>query len=113
MGIPPARWSGTELLKPLPAEVKLGRAARGRPEVILLFLKSKAEMKRRFPTAARILAEGGRLWMIWPKRSSGVASDLTPQAVRRFGLDSAFVDYKICAVDETWSGLCFARRKTT
>ena len=42
----------------------------------------------------------------------GVATDLTPQTVRRFGLDSAFVDYKICAVDKTWSGLCFARRKS-
>jgi hypothetical protein len=98
-------------LKPLPEEVSLGRAARGRPGVILLFVKSQADMRRRFPTVARILVEGGRLWMIWPKRSSGIASDLTPQAVRRFGLDSAFVDYKICAVDETWSGLCFARRK--
>jgi hypothetical protein len=105
----PAGFEGK--LKPLPEGVILGRAARGRPEVILLFLKSQADMRRRFPAAARTLAEGGRLWLIWPKKSSGVRTDLTPQAVRRFGLDSAFVDYKICAVDKTWSGLCFARRK--
>jgi hypothetical protein len=57
------------------------------------------------------MAAGGRLWIAWPKKASGRQTDLDQSAVRRFGLDAGLVDYKICAVDETWSGLCFARRK--
>jgi hypothetical protein len=53
----------------------------------------------------------GRLWIVWPKKASGVTSDLTQQVVRRVGLDAGLVDFKVCAVDKTWSGLCFARRK--
>jgi hypothetical protein len=68
-------------------------------------------MKRRFPAAAHCLAAGGGLWIAWPKKASGVATDLTQAVVRSFGLGSDFVDYKICAIDETWSGLLFARRK--
>jgi CheY-like chemotaxis protein len=94
----------------LPEKVRIVRHARGEPNVILLFAKSKAELVRRFPTAARSLADGGRLWMVWPKKRSGVATDLTQTVVRKFGLDSNFVDYKISAIDATWSGLCFARR---
>ena len=67
-------------------------------------------MRRRFPAAAGCLAEGGGLWIAWPKKASGVATDLTQATVRSFGLGSDFVDYKICAIDETWSGLLFARR---
>jgi hypothetical protein len=51
------------------------------------------------------------LWLIWPKKTSGIASDLTEKQVRESGLAAGLVDYKICAVDETWSGLAFAVRK--
>jgi len=71
----------------------------------------RAELERRFPGAARSLGEGGRLWLLWPKRTSGMQSDLGEAAVRAFGLDRGFVDYKIAAIDERWSGLCFARRR--
>jgi CheY-like chemotaxis protein len=96
----------------LPAGVRLRRDARGcsAAGVVLLFTKSRADLARRFPTAARALADRGKLWIVWPKKSSGVASDLGETEVRAFGLGSGFVDYKICAVDETWSGLCFSRR---
>ena len=86
-------------------------AGRGRPQLILLFTKSRADLARRFPAAARALAEGGGLWIVWPKKASGVVSDLGENAVREFGLAVGFVDYKVCAVDQTWSGLLFARRK--
>ena len=98
-------------LGPLPDKARLRRRSGGSPDVILLFLRSRTEMQRRFPAAARDLADRGRLWMAWPKRASGVATDLTPQVVRSFGLAEGFVDYKIAAIDATWSGLCFARRR--
>jgi len=95
----------------LPEKVRIRRQARGRADIILLFSKSQADLARRFPAAARALAEGGGLWIVWPKKTSGIASDLTQTEVRAFGLARRFVDYKICAVDATWSGLLFARRR--
>ena len=94
----------------LPEDVRLSTQARGRPDLILLFVRSRAGLARRFPAAARVLAEKGGLWIVWPKKSSGVARDLGEAEVRAFGLGAGFVDYKICAVDATWSGLKFARR---
>ena len=99
-------------LSPLPGDVTLRKQAQGPAGVILLFAGSKAEMKRRFAAADRALAPGGRLWIVWPKKASGVATDLTQTAVRAFGLGNGYVDFKICAVDETWSGLAFARRRS-
>jgi hypothetical protein len=108
LGAPP---NFEALLGRLPADVRLRRQARGRADVILLFVRSHAGLARRFPVAARALVTGGRLWICWPKRSSGVAGDLTQQVVREYGLGRGFVDYKICAVDPTWSGLCFTQRR--
>jgi len=78
--------------------------------VILLFVKSHAELEKRFIPAVRAMAEGGRLWIVWPKKASGVAADLTQNDVRAFGLKAGLVDFKISAIDATWSGLCFTRR---
>lgn len=108
LGAPPDLESK---LEGLPENVKLVKALRGGAELILLFAKSRAVLERRFEAAAEALRAGGGIWILWPKKTSGVASDLTRTAVRAFGLGRAFVDYKICAVDETWSGLLFARRK--
>jgi len=106
----PAGFEGK--LDPLPEDVRLRRDARGRPDRILLFVESRADLARRFPAAARALAIGGGLWIAWPKKASGVPTDLTQDHVRRFGLDRQFVDYKICAIDDVWSGLQFARRRS-
>lgn len=95
----------------LPEGARLQNHARGRPELALLFSKSQAELERRFAAAARALPEGGKLWLIWPKKTSGIESDLSEPVVRAFGLGRGWVDYKICAVDETWSGLLFSRRR--
>ena len=97
-------------LGPLPEAVVLKRSARGRAEVVVLFSLTAAALERRFPAASRAVAEGGSIWLAWPKQASGMATDLTQASVRRFGLDAGFVDYKICAIDTTWSGLRFARR---
>jgi len=95
----------------LPADVSIRWQARGKNDIVILFAESRAEMERRFAAAEKTMAEGGGMWIAWQKKSSGVVTDLTPNIVRRYGLDSGLVDYKICAIDETWSGLLFARRK--
>lgn len=95
----------------LPANVRLQRQARGQADVILLFATARADLDKRFAAATRILSKGGRLWIVWPKKASGVATDLTENAVRQFGLSAGLVDFKISAIDATWSGLCFVRRK--
>lgn len=98
-------------LEPLPEGVRLKTALRGTAKLILLFTKSRAEMEERFPAAARTLEERGAIWIAWPKKASGIASDLSETVVRAFGLAAGFVDYKICAIDNTWSGLLFTRRR--
>ncbi len=97
----------------LPDGAKLKRQARGRADLVMLFAKTRADLNRRLPVAKRIMAEGGggSIWIAWPKKASGVATDITQNDVRRKGLGSGLVDYKIAAIDATWSGLRFARRK--
>jgi len=95
----------------LPPAVAIKRQARGKNDIVMLFATSRADMIRRFGAAERAMAEGGGMWIAWPKKSSGLATDLTQNEVRRYGLDSGLVDYKIAAIDATWSGLLFARRK--
>jgi len=90
----------------------LGVAARSRgdADVIVLFTRSAAELEREFPRLRRSLEQSGGLWVAWPKRTSGVATDLNEAAVRRYGLSQGLVDNKVCAIDETWSGLRFVVR---
>ncbi len=82
----------------------------GPADLIIWFAKSRADLDRRIAAMAKKVGDGG-MWIAWPKRASGVASDLTQNEVRRIGLSNGLVDYKICAIDATWSGLKFARRK--
>ncbi len=100
-----------KLLGPVRKEIQIKKQARGRADVIVLFVKSVSELFRRLPVAKRTMADGGSLWIAWPKKTSNVASDLPQAIVRKTGLDDGLVDYKICAIDQTWSGLCFARRR--
>jgi hypothetical protein len=76
----------------------------------MIFTKSRAELAREFSRLAKLLAPAGMLWVSWPKKSSGVASDLDENLVRGIGLDAGLVDVKVCAVTEVWSGLKFVRR---
>lgn len=101
------------LLGALPDGVRIVTHARGGPGRIILFATSRSDLSRRFAPAARGLAEGGALWIGWPKKASGVPTDLTEDVVREIGLPLGLVDYKVCAIDGTWSGLCFARRKNS
>jgi CheY-like chemotaxis protein len=79
-------------------------------DLIIWFTKSRAELERRIGALATKVGDGG-MWIAWPKQASGVATDVTQNDVRRIGLGNGLVDYKICAIDATWSGLKFARRK--
>ena len=81
-----------------------------RADVILLFATSMESFTRRFPAAAKLLVKNGGLWVFWPKRTSGAQTDLTENLIREFGLACRLVDNKVCAVDETWSGLRFVIR---
>jgi CheY-like chemotaxis protein len=105
----PSRFDKT--LGELPEGVRVKRQARGEADVVVLFVKSLAELSRRFPAAAKSPAEAGRLWIAWPKQASGVSTDLTQSVVRAHGLEAGWVDYKISAIDDTWAGLCFTRRR--
>lgn len=98
-------------LGPLPEGATVRTDTRAAFHVSVLFVRSRADLARRFPAAARAMGQPGALWIAWPKKASGVATDLDGNAVRDFGLAAGLVDYKIAAIDETWSGLCFARRR--
>jgi len=76
----------------------------------VFFLRSRAELVAALPKVAE-RAAAGTVWLAWPKLSSGVASDLTEGVVRTHALEHGIVDYKVAAIDQTWSGLAFARRK--
>ena len=76
----------------------------------MVFTKSTAELTKEFRQIAKLLAPAGMLWASWPKKSSGVATDLDENVVREIGLAAGLVDVKVCAVTEIWSGLKFVRR---
>jgi hypothetical protein len=97
-------------LGPLPDGARVRGDARGRLDVIVFFVTRRAELARRFPSFARALEPDGGLWVAWPKKTSGVASDLAFDAVQSIGLAAGLVDNKVAAIDETWSGLRFVYR---
>ncbi len=76
----------------------------------ILFTKSRAGLNKEFPRKAKLLAPAGMLWVSWPKKSSGVATDVDENIVREIGLGAGLVDVKVCAVTDVWSGLKFVRR---
>ncbi|MBO0860715.1 MAG: DUF3052 domain-containing protein [Chloracidobacterium sp.] len=98
----------------LPEGVKLKKRADRACDLIIWFVRTRAELYDRIKEMSQLTGAAGvaGLWIAWPKRASGVASDMTENVARETGLASGLVDYKICAIDATWSGLKFARRKT-
>jgi hypothetical protein len=85
-------------------------ASRGTLDFAILFVKTLSVLRKRFAPLRDRLETNGMLWVAWPKKASGVGTDLTEGVVRQFGLDSGLVDVKVCAIDDTWSGLKFVRR---
>ena len=100
-----------ETVGPLPEGASLAWDWAGPSLLVVWFLRSRAELEEGLPRAIDTVAPRGGLWMAWPKKASGVATDLTQQAVREVGLTAGLVDYKVAAIDRTWSGLLFTRRK--
>ena len=94
----------------LPATAKFASATGDSLNLILAFVSSEKELRMKFAPLAAKLQKDGMLWVAWPKKSSGVVTDLTFNNVQRIGLDAGLVDVKICAVNETWSGLKFVYR---
>jgi hypothetical protein len=98
------------VLGELPPGVTVRRRLQGRFDVIVAFCTQRVELERRLPAWRAALASDGGLWLAWPKRTSGVATDLGDGAVRELGLGAGLVDNKVCAIDATWSGLRFVYR---
>jgi hypothetical protein len=105
IGAPPGLVLGD-----LPPDVSVRTQLRGRLDVIVFFCNRRAKLVQRFPRLRDALDFAGGLWIAWPKRSSGVSTDLSEGVVRELGLAAGLVDNKVCAIDETWSGLRFVYR---
>ena len=102
---------GFTLAQPeLPAGVAIRAQARGPLDVIVAFFDRRVRLERRLPALAAALQPAGGLWIAWPKRSSGVATDLDENLIRSAGLAAGLVDNKVCAIDAVWSGLRFVYR---
>jgi CheY-like chemotaxis protein len=98
------------LLRPLPENVQLARGGCTSPDLTLWFTTSVDALTADLPNRLQ-QARPGNIWIIWPKRSSAQGSDLTQALVRKAGLEANWVDFKVCAVDQTWTALCFTARK--
>jgi len=98
------------ILGKMPRDVKRKIAAVGALDFVQFFTAEKRELERRFPVLERALAPAGMLWISWPKKASGVTTDLREDRIRAIGLAHGLVDVKVAAVDEVWSGLKFVRR---
>jgi hypothetical protein len=104
VGAPPGF---AQALGKLPEGVKvmpLGRA-KAAFEVVLAFFEAEADFKRQLPRLEQAILPNGALWIAWPKRASGVSTDMTEDVVRKHALPRGLVDNKVCAIDETWSAL--------
>jgi len=100
----------TKVLGPLPENATIVKRLNGPLDLIILFVDREQTLAKQFPILAKKLENDGMIWIAWPKKSSGVATDLVFEKVQRIGLDCGLVDVKICAVDEVWSGLKFVIR---
>jgi hypothetical protein len=109
------------LMLEIPADVKaelkdalstcrIVKDGRGPLDFAMIFVKSAAGLKKEFSQVAKRLTPAGMLWVSWPKKTSGVTTDLTENEVRSIGLQAGLVDVKVCAVNEIWSGLKFVIR---
>jgi hypothetical protein len=99
------------LLGELPDGVAVRTALRGRADLVVCFVTARRGLERRVDGLRRAIAPDGMAWAAWPKRSSGVATDMTEDVVRDVALPAGLVDVKVCAIDATWSGLKLVVRR--
>lgn len=98
----------------LPADVVVTwlRSAKSDMELVHLFATSASKLKRKLESYRKRIAPSGMIWVSWPKKSSGVKTDITEDVIRDAALPMGLVDVKVCAVDEVWSGLKLMIRRT-
>jgi hypothetical protein len=101
-----------DTLGELPGDVRVAHRAGGRADVIVSFHTRRADLERRLVTLRTMMEPAAGLWIAWPKRASGVETDMTEDVVREIALPTGLVDNKVCAIDETWSGLRLVIRKS-
>lgn len=100
-----------DLLGELPDDLRIIRRLGEGLDAVWIFAVERRELERRLRDAIERLPDDGTLWISWPKRSSGVSTDITENVLREVVLPTGWVDIKVAAVDETWSGLRFALRR--
>jgi hypothetical protein len=94
-----------KLLAPIPSGVNFATRPVGNSKFVHLFVKERRALAQHLQSLRQKIAEDAAVWVSWPKKSSGVATDITEDVIRVVALPLGFVDIKVCAVDETWSGL--------
>lgn len=105
----PTNYAG--MLVPLPEDVVISTRLRAPVDMWHIFSRSRRELARKLPDCREEIRQDGMIWVSWPKKSSGVASDITEDTVRELAFPLGLVDIKVCAVDEVWSGLKLVIRK--
>jgi len=98
------------LLGTLPQNTQVVKRLTAPLDLVMLFVQTERSLAKQFAGITKKIATNGMVWVAWPKKSSGVATDLSFERVQRIGLDCGLVDVKICAVDDVWSGLKFVIR---
>ena len=88
----------------------LKHVSRGALDFAIIFVSRRIDLEKRFPVVRDRLESNGALWVGWPKKTARTTTDLTENIVREIGLNAGLVDVKVCAIDDTWSGLKFVRR---
>lgn len=100
-----------KLLAPLPHGARIVTRAGASPTFVHLFATSRRDLAELLKSLRSSIAQDGTVWVSWPKKSAKVATDITEDGIREIALPMQFVDVKVCAVDETWSGLKLVIRK--
>jgi hypothetical protein len=101
----------SKLVAPLPAGAKITPRMPRKAALVHVFCDRRAELARHLAALRKRIADNGVVWVSWPKKTSGVATDITEDTIREVCLPLGFVDVKVCAVDETWSGLKLVIRR--
>jgi len=100
-----------KLLEPLPDGVTVGEKIGKTSEIVQVFTKSRVELGKLLASCRKTLGPDAAIWVSWPKKASKVPTDITEDTIRELALPLGFVDIKVCAVDETWSGLKLVLRR--
>jgi len=93
------------LLGQIPDGVTFSERLKSGSSFVHLFTSRRSEIQKKMPILRNKLSDNGTIWVSWPKKSSGISTDVTEDVIREIALPLGFVDIKVCAVDETWSGL--------